>query len=150
MGGRMCGHMHPWKGRAGMMHKMAWLHRWEHLDLSDAQKEQLRQILFNTKKEMIRRWAEVRVAKLELKQMLMEDAPDRMLVEQAVRNIGQKKTEMGLLMANAKLDALAVLTPEQRRELHEISPHTECPEYGHKGGLAGALGEEDEEEMGEA
>jgi len=139
----------------GMMGRM-WMHRWMHLDLSDDQKGRLLQILFDTKKQMIQKWAEVKVAHLELKQMMLKKDADRGKAEQAVRDIGQKKTDLGLLKVNALMDALAVLTEGQRKALFHMPEQGDCPVCGEKGGWAmaddmadldvEAEGEEEEEE----
>lgn len=112
--------------RAGMMMRgakrrlcFAWLLK--KLDLTDEQRERLRTIFFNAKKEGIRKWADARVAHVETMQMLLQKDVDRTSVEDAVRNASSKRVELRLLKIRTLLDVLAVLTDAQRAKLRAMT-----------------------------
>jgi len=71
---------------------------------------------------------------------------DRAKVEQAVRDLGQQGAALKLTMVNALLDALAVLTAEQRRKLWQVGMGGGgcCPMCGSE--LSGEEDEAEEEE----
>lgn len=140
-----CTHMHGGMGHRGFGHrKMAWLWKLKHLDLSDEQWQRLHAIKFATLKAVARQWAEVKVAKIDLVQLLHEENVDRARVEDAVREVGRLRTDLKLTLVNAMLDAFAVLTADQRRKLRSFGMHADkcCPICGSE--MGAEEGEEEE------
>ena len=104
--------------------------RWHHrgqfkralgkLDLTDAQKKSVHQIRMSTAKSVIKKKADVKIAKMELHEMLRSDKVDMGAVEKQLNKISGLKTAMMLDRINAHEDIKALLTPEQKKTLSEI------------------------------
>jgi len=86
------------------------------LGLDDKQKEAVEAIHFRTKKEMIRKRADVQVAEIELKEILSKDPVDLTAAETAVKKIEGLKSEMKMLHIKAKEEIKSNLTPEQKKK----------------------------------
>jgi Spy/CpxP family protein refolding chaperone len=86
------------------------------LDLSDEQQEQVRSALVDARKTGIVSRAQLRVARMELHEALLQDSIDATAIEQLKEQI---KTLQGALLDNrvkAQQAISSVLTPEQRQE----------------------------------
>jgi len=86
------------------------------LGLDDKQKEAVEAIHFRTKKEMVRKRADVQVAEIELKEILSKDPVDLQAAEAAVKKIEGLKSEMRMLHIKAMEEIKANLTPEQKKK----------------------------------
>lgn len=139
--GMMCG---PW---LGMLRK--------ELELTDDQIDKLRGIFLNGKKEWVRRRADLIVAKIEVLQALPESGADRKKVEDAVKVVGERWTDLRLAQTHALLDGLDVLSVEQRKKLRTLPflmmGAWGCPTCGRgwggmdSGGVGEGMDEEEEE-----
>jgi len=113
-------HMHRY-GRDGREGK--WHHRGKFrralakLNLTDAQKNSVHQIRMATAKSMIKKKADLKIAKLELREMLRSDKVDMSGVKQQLNKISGLKTSMMLDRINAREDIKALLTAEQKTPL---------------------------------
>lgn len=107
-------------------------HMAEQLDLTDAQKDQIRDLRTKHQKEMIQRQADVKVARLELRE-LIRDAADRATINSKVEQIGDMQTEIKKAHVGHRLDVRDLLTPEQREKFDDM------PMMGHgmRGGCDG-------------
>ncbi len=119
----------------GKGHGQGFDHRFqmaEQLDLTDAQKDQMRDLRTKHQKEMIQRRADVKVARLELRE-LIRDAADRVTINSKVEQIGSMQTEIEKARVGHRLDARNLLTPEQREKFDDM------PMMGHgmRGGCDG-------------
>lgn len=104
------------------------------LNLDDQQKAFIGEVKSRTKKETIRRTADMRIVQIELRELLSQDAVDMKAVEAKVRQLETMKAEMHLSHIKAKEDCKARLTPEQRkkfREMIEAGPMMEGMGMGH-------------------
>ncbi len=115
--GMMCG-----CGMDGMMmdaeHHMSKIIK--DLNLDDQQKAFMREIKSRMMKETIRRKADMHIAQIELKDLLMQDTVDMKAVEAKVKQLEAMKTEMQLSHIKAMEECKAKLTPEQRQKLREM------------------------------
>ena len=66
-------------------------------------------------KEKIRRTADMRIAQIELKDLLSQDPVDMKAVEAKVKQLEAMRTEMQLSHIKAMEECKAKLTPEQRK-----------------------------------
>lgn len=100
-----------------MMHKrhMMWKHLMA-LDLSDKQREAIKEIRNTVEKDSIRKRADIQVARVELREMLGKDQVDMDKVEAKLKQIAALKTDMHLAHIKAFQDIKAKLTPEQREK----------------------------------
>jgi Spy/CpxP family protein refolding chaperone len=92
------------------------------LGLDDKQKESIRSIHMNMKKEHIRGKAGVDVAQIELKEILMRDPVDLKAAEAKLRQIEAMKTDLHLGHIKTHEEVKAVLTPEQRKKFNAMMP----------------------------
>lgn len=90
------------------------------LDLDEQQKTLVGEIKSRMMKEMIRRSADMRIAQIELKDLLRQDPVDMKAVEAKVKQLEMMKTEMHLSHIKAMEDIKTKLTPEQRKKLREM------------------------------
>jgi len=140
MGGMMQGGMMG--GMMGGMHgKMQGMHQGfgfylnlaGKLNLTDAQKKQLRNLKFSYEKANIQREAALETAKLELKQLQAADPVDAKKVEAKIREVYNKEADIKVALFQAKQKAFAVLTDAQKAQVKSMT----CPMCGqmHGGGM---------------
>ena len=126
-GGGMGGHM-------GMMEPGPMLRMLKtELALSEGQEKQLKDIVYQAAKTGIKQRAEVRVAELELQQLLDADPVDMGKVEAKLKDIEGLRTALRLNLIKAHEQAKGVLSPEQRQKFEGI--HDRLP------GMRGMMGE---------
>jgi Spy/CpxP family protein refolding chaperone len=85
----------------------------EKLDLTDSQKKQLRDIRTAMQKNAVQLKSKVSIARIDLRELLTADEPDKGAIEKKLNEIGQLQTNQKLLRINHLLDMRKVLTPEQ-------------------------------------
>jgi Spy/CpxP family protein refolding chaperone len=125
-GGGMGGHM-------GLMEPGPMLRMLKaELALSEGQERQLKDILYQAAKTHIKQRADVRVAELDLQQLLDADAVDMGKVETKLKDIEGLRTALRLNLIKAHEQAKGVLSPEQRQRLERI--HDRLP------GMRGMMG----------
>jgi Spy/CpxP family protein refolding chaperone len=114
--GMMAGH-----GPGGRMmeaeHHLSML--FDGLALDEQQKKVIGEIKSTIKKDTIRRMADISIARIELKDLLLQDPLDMKAVEAKVRQLGLLRTEMHLAHIKALEMIKAKLTPEQRKKITE-------------------------------
>lgn len=108
MGGRMMGGEHQmWRFLTS-------------LNLDEQQKTAIGEIKSRTMKEAIRRMADMRIAHVELKDLLSKDPVDMKAVEAKVKQSEMLRTEMHLSHIKAMEEVKATLTPEQKKKFREM------------------------------
>jgi Spy/CpxP family protein refolding chaperone len=114
-------------GMAGMPERMRGLHPGRlvrllraELGLSDDQAKQLREIFSQAAKNGIKQRADLRIAELELRELLEADTVDMAQVEAKLKAIESVRTGLRLSLIRAHEQAKAVLTPEQRQKLLQM------------------------------
>lgn len=114
----------------------AFLDRLEALALDQAQRNAVREIQNRTRKERVKKRAEIQVAMLELDELLEADAVDLKAAETKMRQVESLRTAMHLAMVREQEEIKARLTPEQRSQLHGKGaggPSRDC--RMHEGGM---------------
>jgi Spy/CpxP family protein refolding chaperone len=120
-------------GHTGMMEPGPMLRMLKaELALSEGQETQLKDILYQAAKAHIKQRADVRVAELELQQLLDADAVDMGTVEAKLKAIEGLRTALRLNLIQVHEQAKGVLSPEQRQKLDRI--HDRLP------GMHGMMG----------
>jgi Spy/CpxP family protein refolding chaperone len=147
MGGmRGFGHGGPGGGMR-MMHMQMMA---EHLGLSDAQREKMRDIHERTQRGNIQARADIQIAQMDLHKLLREDHVDRGAVDAQIDKISRLRTEQAHARMAAMLDAREVLTPDQRAKAKEMRMHGPMgmgmggEGHGMRGGDKGERGEKKE------
>jgi Spy/CpxP family protein refolding chaperone len=90
------------------------------LGLDDDQTTQVKVILFKLRKDMIKKMADIGVAKVELEEMLGKVPVDMKAVEAKVKQIASLKADAALLHIQGIEDVKAKLNPEQKKKLTEM------------------------------
>ncbi|MFQ5706013.1 MAG: Spy/CpxP family protein refolding chaperone [bacterium] len=110
MGDSMC----PMMG-AGHMQGF-FLNQAESLGLNDSQIEQLQKIKTTTQKAVIRKEADLKIANLELNELMTGMKAKRSDLETKAKRVEDLRSDIRLTEFKAQLDARAVLTPEQLKK----------------------------------
>lgn len=94
----------------------------EELGLSDEQKEKIRQIRQEARKQAIAHRAKVQLAHIELQELVQADNPDQNKINAKISEVS-KLHETGMRNRIAtQLDVQKVFTPEQRKKAQELRP----------------------------
>jgi Spy/CpxP family protein refolding chaperone len=110
----MTGGMRPMgmMGRMGMADRPFFLDRVKELGLSDEQVRKLKEIRQKARVDSIRAAAELRIARLELRDLLAGEWKLE-TAEKLVRNVQKMQGDLKVRFLKAKKEAEKVLTPEQ-------------------------------------
>lgn len=116
MGMGMRGHGGPGMGRGmrhpGMMFAM--------LDLSDAQKEKMRDIHERAARTQIQARADMQIARMDMAKLMRADNPDQSAIYTQIDKMAQIRASMQKTRAAAMLEARAQLTPDQKKKMKEM------------------------------
>jgi periplasmic protein CpxP/Spy len=85
------------------------------LNLTDDQQAQIRKLHVDFQKKEIQNQAKVRLARLDLSQMMQVDKPDRSALEKAIRDISATETDTKIARMDEMLAIRNVLTPDQQK-----------------------------------
>jgi len=126
-GPRMMGAMEPWEGSRYDRPLISILLRERELFRITAEQEQkLRALRADYEKDAARGGAEIRVAEVDLRELLAADAPDLSKVEAQVKKIAALQGDLRFRRIQTLQAGLALLTKEQRqqldRRLHQVGP----------------------------
>ena len=106
------------------------------LSLDQTQRTAVREIQNRTKKDQVKKRAELQVAMLELDELLEADTADLKAVEAKMKQVESLRTSLHLAMIKEQEEIKARLTPEQRTQLRGRTaggPCTDC--RMHEGGM---------------
>ncbi|HXH12188.1 MAG TPA: hypothetical protein VNP04_20785 [Alphaproteobacteria bacterium] len=90
------------------------------LDLSDEQAQKVKEILFQVMKANIKQHADLRIAELELQELLEADPVEMGNVESKLKVVEGLRTTLRLNIIKAHEQIKGLLTPEQRRKLERL------------------------------
>lgn len=121
MGMRMHdGGMHGGPGMGGMAmrrHAMGLRMRLSQLDLSDAQRDKLRDLHEAQARKMVQRRADMQLARMDLHKLLRAEKPDPSAINAQIDKMARMHAETMKAAVGTHLQARAILTPEQLRQL---------------------------------
>jgi len=106
----------------------------EKLNLSDQQQEQLQDMRLANQKEMIPLRADIKLLRLELQELISNDA-SRSEIDNKIDQISEARKAIQKKRVGHRLDMRQVLTPEQRKQWDKMKHHR-----GMKGEHHGARG----------
>lgn len=92
----------------------------EKLKLTPEQKEEIRNLQLNFEKEKIRLKADLKVARLELKELLREDKPVKNEVYRKIEQMGDLRVKLQKNRVDKRLAIKEILTPEQLEKLQTL------------------------------
>ena len=113
---------------------------WKHLmalGLDEKQKEEVKKIRNRVMKMVIKKRADMDIAKIELKELLDKNPVDMKAVEAKLKQIEAVKTEIHLSFIRAMEEIKSKLTTEQRKkfkEMNEMGPIMGPPMMHHRHG----------------
>ncbi len=84
------------------------------LKLSDAQKEQIGKLRFEHQKSMIDARARTQKARLELRQLMHAEKPDRAVIDKSLRAVSDAQLQQKTLRVDHWFAVRSLLTPEQQ------------------------------------
>lgn len=89
----------------------------KNIGLTDKQEKAIKEIGSRVKKETIKKAADLKVGKLELRDLLQSDSVDMKAVEAKLRQLATLKTDIILTRLGAFEEIKSQLTPEQKKKL---------------------------------
>jgi Spy/CpxP family protein refolding chaperone len=112
------------------------------LGLDEKQKEAVREIHFKAKKAMIMKKADIKVARIELQEILSKDSVDMTAAEAAIQKIESLKSQMKMARIKAMEEVKSNLNADQKKKFiemirfammrHEMMRHGKCHMHGKK------------------
>lgn len=90
------------------------------LKLSDEQKEQLKNIRFETQKKEIELRSKLALSKLELGRLVMSETPDKAAIEKKMNELVANEASLKMNKLNGWFEANKNLTPEQQKVWREF------------------------------
>ncbi len=101
------------------------------LNLSDEQKEQMKNIRFETQKKEIELRSKLALSRLELGRLVMSETPDKAAIEKKMNEVAANESSLKMNKLNGWFEANKNLTPEQqkiwreflRAEVKDIAAH---------------------------
>ena len=117
------GDMYKHEGGCGCGGSHSFVDMFKKLGLDEKQKAAIKEIHFKTKKEIIRKKADIRVAKIELQEILSKDPVDMTAAETAVKKSEGLKAEMKMMHIKAMEEIKSNLNAEQKKEFSSMIGH---------------------------
>ena len=90
------------------------------LKLSDEQKEQMKNIRFETQKKEIELRAKLALSRLELGRLVMSETPDKAAIEKKMNEVVANEASLKMNKLNGWFEANKNLTPEQQKVWREF------------------------------
>lgn len=90
------------------------------LELTDEQKQKLRELRFDLARYMVKLRADLKVARLELEHLMNQDSPRANDAKVKVAQVNQARSKMLQRSVAHRLELKKILTPEQQEKLRSI------------------------------
>ncbi len=107
------------RGHRGRQHHFAGP-RFEQLDLTQIQKDQMKSLRSENQKQMIQLRADMQLAHVELGELMHEKNPNQKQVGKAVAKVNSARGKMTASRVHQKLAVNKILTDEQLQKLEEM------------------------------
>jgi Spy/CpxP family protein refolding chaperone len=102
-------------GRMDMLGRLA-----DRLDLSEEQRDEIKDVLTAHQKDMIQQKADRELAEVELRELVQSDDPDLDAIEEQIKEIANLEAQTRYSQIKAMVDARSVLTDEQKEALKKL------------------------------
>jgi len=89
----------------------------EKLDLTDQQRADLAKARFAFQKQQIELQAKIRIARLEMREQMLADKPDRTALEKGIKAVSDLQYKAKLNRLDHMLAMRGILTPEQQKKM---------------------------------
>lgn len=93
------------------------------LGLTPEQKERIRGMVFEGRKEQIRLQSDLKIGNLQLRELMTQDRPDKFKIDKMIDDIGAIRTRMQKARVERMLSLRDILTKEQIQSLRERRMH---------------------------
>jgi len=93
------------------------------INLSAEQKEKIRSLTLEGRKDEIRLKSDLRIAQLELRELMQNDKLDKSSINRKVEEIGDLRTKLQKVKVERKMELREILTKEQLQSLRERRMH---------------------------
>ncbi len=90
------------------------------LDLSAEQVQKVEKVRLKAQRKAIKLRADLKLARLDLRELLQSDHPNKTAIYKKLDQIGALRTKLEKTHIDARLEICNLLTPEQRAKLQEI------------------------------
>lgn len=103
------------------------------IGLEDAQIDKIKRIQSSSEKQIIKLRADLQIARLELKELMHSDNPDKSRINKKIDELSQLRAKIQKIEAGTKIDVMSTLTAEQMKSFQEyrMKRMKECrPEHG--------------------
>ncbi len=107
----------------------------EALGLTDEQVVKIEDIRTETRKKMIKTRAEIRVARIEMRELMHQEKIDRAAVDKKIQVISNLRTQAMRQGVDTRVKVHAVLTPEQRKKISSLTASGFRGGFGPGGGF---------------
>lgn len=126
----------PGSGKRGKHHGegLKQLEIWkDELNLTDAQYDQLKDMMVENEKEAIELRSQMEVLRLELEEIMTEDKPNKTEALKKVDELGTVRTKLQKLRVGLRIDMKNVLTDEQIDKLQELRAERRQDRWDNRG-----------------
>jgi Spy/CpxP family protein refolding chaperone len=118
----------------------------EELQLTDAQKTELKGLRAEMEKAMVKSQADIKTARIDLRQLVLAEKPDRGAIEKKIKEISAFQHEAKMTLVNHLFSVNAKLTPEQQKKFRDhmatmlMEEHAGMPMGGRPGMMRHNMG----------
>ena len=116
------------------------------LQLSDSQREKLRDIRERQMRRGIQARADLALARLDLRKLMRADRPELGAINGQIDRVARIRTELAKARVASMLEARALLTPEQRQKMREFRERGPMQRRGGMPGMRGGQGADGDED----
>lgn len=89
------------------------------IGLEEAQIDKIKSIHLSSQKNIIKLRADLQISRLELKELMSADSPNKSKVNSKIDELSQLKAKIQKIEAGTKIDVMSVLTAEQMERFQE-------------------------------
>lgn len=93
------------------------------LELSQEQKEKIRSLSLEGKKEEIRLKSDLKISRLELRELMQQDELDKSRINRKIEEMGDLRTKLQKVKVERKMELREILSKEQLQILRERRMH---------------------------
>jgi Spy/CpxP family protein refolding chaperone len=89
------------------------------IGLEEAQIDKIKSIHLSSEKEVIKLRADLQISRLELRELMSSDNPDKAKVNKKIDELSQLRAKIQKIEAGTRIDVISLLTPEQKQSFKE-------------------------------
>ncbi len=90
------------------------------LELSEGQRNELKDMFMTHRKDMIKKNADLELARIDMQELISQDKPDLDIIKEKINGIAAIEVEIKFSQVKLMIDAKSVLTDEQQEKLKDL------------------------------